>query len=226
MRCTARDAIHRKERTTDTLNTKGVVLRRAAYLYDLLEPAMMFFRHNAMASAMSRALNLSPTHKVLDIGCGTGLVTKKISVDIPQGNALGVDASPEMINIAKHKRESECCHFENALAESLPFESASFDAAMSSMFFHHVDLKLKLACLNEMKRVVKPGGRVVIADLDRPWSWFGNFYGYSGYIFFRQPEIKENLEGCMPSLMTEAGISEITAVASFLGCIKVWQGIF
>ena len=125
-------------------------------------------------------LSLQKQHRVLDLGCGTGALTRAIGdrLDAAAGGmALGIDAAAAMIRVATKKRASTTCRFEVAAAESLPYDAASFDAVVSSLFFHHVDRDLKERALREAFRVLRPGRP---ADCGRhahahPRSWANSY---------------------------------------------------
>lgn len=98
---------------------------------------------------------LKPDARVLDVGCGTGLASGPlIDNNFP---VTGVDPSQAMLDRAR-------AHYPRATwqlgrAEDLPFEPASFDAAISAQVFHHVD---RVKAFEEIARVLKPGGLAAI----------------------------------------------------------------
>jgi ubiquinone/menaquinone biosynthesis C-methylase UbiE len=98
---------------------------------------------------------LSPSHKILDIGCGTGLASAPL---VENGyNVTGVDPSQPMLDVAKEQLPSGT--WINGRAESLPFKDGSFDVALSAQAMHHADLA---QAISEVKRVLHPGGIVAI----------------------------------------------------------------
>jgi ubiquinone/menaquinone biosynthesis C-methylase UbiE len=101
------------------------------------------------------AYGLSPAHKLLDIGCGTGLAGAPLIQN--DYNLTGIDPSEPMLAVAK--RQYPQATWVCARAEALPFEAASFDAAISAQAFHHVAVPTALA---EIIRVLRPRGIVAI----------------------------------------------------------------
>jgi len=171
-------------------------------------------------------LELTPADRVLDLGCGTGVLTRMIADQLNAeagGVSLGIDAAAKMINVARKKRESEACYFEVAAAEELPFENASFDAVVSSLFFHHVPLDLKEKSLLEAFRVLRPQGRLVIADMHIPTTWMGALVSHVSRWFFLQPQIGENIRGVLPSLIEKAGFDPPKNVCNYFGYIAIFM---
>jgi ubiquinone/menaquinone biosynthesis C-methylase UbiE len=106
-------------------------------------------------------LALTGHERVLDVGCGPGLVVRHLAPHA--AHVVGLDATPAMLAKAR-----EVCaalpnvRFEEGTMEALPFPDASFDAVVTRYTFHHV--LDPAAALAEMVRVCRPGGRVVVCD--------------------------------------------------------------
>jgi demethylmenaquinone methyltransferase/2-methoxy-6-polyprenyl-1,4-benzoquinol methylase/phosphoethanolamine N-methyltransferase len=116
---------------------------------------------------------LKPGDGVLDVGCGTGELTLVAKAGVgPAGRAVGIDASPEMIEVARQKaaRAGVAVDFRVDLVEKMPFADSSFDVVLSSLMMHHLPGDLKRQALVETRRVLKPGGRLFIVDIRRPVS--------------------------------------------------------
>ncbi|MDF2986750.1 MAG: Methyltransferase type 11 [Eubacterium sp.] len=99
---------------------------------------------------------------VLDVGCGTGYVLAEIIKQKPVETA-GIDLSEKMLDIAKRRIGNEA-DLRNGDSEHLPWNSDMFDIVICTDSFHHYPNTR--AVLNEMRRVLSPTGKLVIAD---PW---------------------------------------------------------
>ncbi len=221
----SRDAIGRGEAEEDRdLRTRGRVLKYAAWVYDLVQPIVTLGQNLRQARAVAEYLEPRPGERVLDVGCGTGTIAWEIAQRMEgQGEVVGIDASQTMIRVARKKRSSSLCRYEVALAEALPFPDACFDAACSGLFFHHVDMALKRRSLAEIFRVLRPGGRVVIDDIGPPYTLLGAALAYGGWIFLRQPEIRENINGVLPRLMVESGLMDVRELCRKSGYIITYS---
>jgi len=210
---------------TKSIPTRGRTLDHAAFIYDFLEPVLMLGQQNEYDRHIVSLLKLSPAERVLDLGCGTGVLTRMIADQLNAevgGVSLGIDAAAKMIDVARKKRVSETCQFEVAAAEDLPFEDSSFDAVVSSLFFHHVPLDLKEKSLSEAFRVLRPQGRLVIADMHTPTTWMGALVSHVSRWFFWQPQIGENIRGVLPMLVEKAGFDPPKHVSMYFGYIAIF----
>jgi len=114
-------------------------------------------------------LGLRPGQRVLDVGCGSGVVTRDVALRVsPGGHAVGVDPSAEFLTIARTlAREAglnAVAEFREGSALALPFADGEFDVALAATVLAHVPGGA--AAVPEMARVVRPGGRVGIFDFD------------------------------------------------------------
>lgn len=205
--------------------TRGRTLDHAAALYDFIEPIFMAGRQAEYNRTICALLDIKPSDRVLDLGCGTGVLTRCISLQLSAqegGSAVGIDAAAKMVAVARKKRASATCRFQTAAAEELPFENESFDAVVSSLFFHHIDRELKARACAEAFRVLKPAGRLVVADMHTPTTLFGRIISYAARWLLLQPEISENIRGVLPLAMQQVGFPAPALHAVYGGYIAVF----
>ena len=212
--------------TIPSVPTRGRTLNYAASVYDVLEPLCLLNKQEEYEQQLIQALAPQPLDNILDLGCGTGVLCQKIAGLLnPElgGSVTGIDAAGKMIQAAREKRGSGHCRFEAMAAEDLAFPYASFDAVVSNLFYHHVPLDLKQRSLSEAFRVLKNGGRLVIADMDKPTTFLGALVSHASRWLLFQPQIGENIRGVMPQLMIEAGFSPPATVAHYFGYISLFS---
>lgn len=135
--------------------------------YDVALAVAMAGRGRHLRSHLAGLLQLQAGQRVLDVGCGTGTLAVALSRRVGNsGKTVGVDASPEMISRAARKAAGKLnLHFQVAAAQALPFADYSFDAVVSTLVLHHLPESDRIAATREMARMVRPGGRLVIADV-------------------------------------------------------------
>lgn len=209
----------------ESIPTRGRTLDHAAFVYDFFEPILLLGKQAEYDRHLLALLDPSPSEKILDLGCGTGVLVKRIADQLEAeagGLSIGIDAAANMIRVATKKRANETCRFEVMAAEHLDFGDDSFDAVVSSLFFHHVPADLKAAALSEAFRVLKPGGRLIIADMHLPTSWMGALVSHVARWFFMQPQIGENIRGILPGLIEAAGFLPPVHVTTYFGYIALF----
>jgi SAM-dependent methyltransferase len=110
------------------------------------------------------ALELRSGERVIDVGCGPGYLAAEMAEVVgPEGFVQGVDPSPAMLAIAA-RRALPHMELTEGDALSLPAEDAGFDAAVSTQVYEYVpDIA---AALREVRRVLRPGGRLLVLDTD------------------------------------------------------------
>jgi ubiquinone/menaquinone biosynthesis C-methylase UbiE len=164
--------------------TRGHVLG-SPHLYDLVAEFFFFGCRRATYHALIDAVGVQPGQRVLDVGCGTGYFVRMIATAVgPSGFAVGVDPSSAMIDYARRKAaDSSSSEFHVGTAEALGFPDGCFDVVVSSLVMHHLPEDLRMRALTEMRRVLRSGGRVLVAEAQSPrhgsgWQLLTRLHGF------------------------------------------------
>ena len=146
---------------------KGQVTRSAAEIYEEFFVPALF---QQWAPIVADAAGIKAGHRVLDVACGTGVLAREAAGRVAAGGSItGLDRNEGMLAMAR--RIAPAVEWKAGHAEQLPFPDASFDAVVSQfglMFFDD-----RVQALREMRRVLKPGGRLAVAVWDRLERLFG-----------------------------------------------------
>lgn len=200
--------------------TRGMLLDWLAPIYDWFCPKVGIgrtFRHKTLQYAA-----LKPGEHVLDVGCGTGVLTRLAAEIVgPTGRVIGIDPGPKMIAIARNNaaQEKSSAEFRLAAIEDLPFGDNHFDGVFSSFMIHHLPPDLKLKGLTEVYRVLKPGGRLIAVDIARPTNplWWILIWPLRLWTF-----TKDHMAGRIPSYLQQAGFYPVETAGHWKGLLSFW----
>ncbi|MGD2178160.1 MAG: methyltransferase domain-containing protein [Anaerolineae bacterium] len=128
--------------------------------------------HQELLDRLIQLAGIKEGDRVLDVGTGTGRAAIQCALALDEGPIVGIDMTPDML--ARGVLNAERAGVERRLqytlgsAVSLPYPDNRFDVVLSSLAVHHTTIGRSLG---EMMRVLKPGGRMVLADMGAPPAW-------------------------------------------------------
>ncbi|PWW05554.1 demethylmenaquinone methyltransferase/2-methoxy-6-polyprenyl-1,4-benzoquinol methylase [Paenibacillus cellulosilyticus] len=161
------------------------VFQKVAPKYDLMNDLISFRRHKAWRKFTMKQMNVQPGDTAIDLCCGTCDWTIAIAKASQNGRTVGLDFSSNMLEVGRKKVDKEGLSNQIELiqgnAMELPFPDNSFDYATIGFGLRNVADYSRV--LQEMQRVVKPGGRVVCLETSKPtWQPFKSIY----YLYFER----------------------------------------
>jgi ubiquinone/menaquinone biosynthesis C-methylase UbiE len=154
---------------------------------------------------------IEPGHRVLDLACGTGTLAIEAKLREPGAELVGVDGDPEMLERAREKAAAAGADIalDEGLSTDLPYEDASFDRVLSTLFFHHLDLAGKRTTFAELARVLRSGGELHVADWGRPSDPLMAALGWQVRMLDGLDVTRENFNGSLPRLIAEGGLEDV-----------------
>jgi demethylmenaquinone methyltransferase/2-methoxy-6-polyprenyl-1,4-benzoquinol methylase len=155
--------------TTDRPRTPQALFDRVAPYYDAMNSVLSFGMDRRWRREAAATLELAPGSRVLDVATGTGSLASAVArAAAGTVSVTGCDVNERMLSIARARvrRSGLPVELVHADAMKLPFADASFDAV--TIAFAIDDMPDRDACAIEMKRVLRPGGRLVLLELGQP----------------------------------------------------------
>ncbi|WP_236573528.1 class I SAM-dependent methyltransferase [Nocardia caishijiensis] len=133
--------------------------------YNVFTSVFFLGRHRALLTELVTASGVGPGDRVLDIGCGPGKLVRVLgAVTGSAGAAVGVDPSAAAIDDNRRRDRMPHHRYEQGPAQRLPFEDGEFDVVTSTFVMHHIPEQHRGEALTQMWRVLRPGGRLLLAD--------------------------------------------------------------
>jgi ubiquinone/menaquinone biosynthesis C-methylase UbiE len=161
---------------------------------------------------------------LVDIGSGTGTFAIAFGARRPDAEVIGIDGDPEIQALARRKPGAEAIDWRQGLAGELPLAENSADAVTMSLIIHHLLPADKHVALTEVRRVLRPGGHLHIADWGRPHdplmrAAFAVVQVADGF-----DRTRDHSAGRLPQIVTDAGFRAVTChsrIRTGLGSLEI-----
>ena len=167
---------------------------------------------------------------VLDLACGTGTLAIDVKKDHPKAKVTGIDGDKRILQRARAKAKDAGVKitFDYGLANELPYEARTFDVVVCTLLFHHLTDEAKADCAEEIRRVLRLGGRVLVADWGRPQDPLMRAVFLNVQLLDGFRNTTSNVRGKLPEFLREAGLKRVSVVDRMrapLGTIEIVSGV-
>jgi ubiquinone/menaquinone biosynthesis C-methylase UbiE len=152
---------------------------------------------------------------VVDVGSGTGTFALKLEGRRPDARVVGVDGDEEILALAQAKPGADGVEWREGLAQELPVDTGSVDVVTTSLVIHHLLPEDKRKALAEMKRILKPGGHLHVADWGAPSDPLMSGLFYIVQVADGFDRTADHRAGRLPEFIEEAGFGPVEPYDSF-----------
>lgn len=179
------------------------------WLLPLYDPFVKLLGIDSARKTLIAQSDLQPGHRVLDIGCGTGTFIIQIKHLYSNVEIAGLDPDPKALSRAKRKieRDDFVIQLDRGFSENLPYPDASFDRVFSSFMFHHLETDGKQRTLQEVRRVLKPGGSLHLLDFGHSETQHNHKGSFLSRWIHSSNPLKNNSEEQILSLISQNGFA-------------------
>ena len=195
----------------DKWKTKPARYDSVAHYY---EGVMGPFQRWGLDQLRRETISQLPAGRILEIGAGTGLNFVHYPRD---AHGVATEFSREMLNIASTKNRPSGVQLLQNRAEDLPFKTHSFDAAFATLVFCSVEHPA--AAFAELRRVVRPGGTVVLLEHVRPRGILGPLFDLMN--IFTTRLFEDHVNRRTAKMVSEAGLEVVDVKSRLLGIINL-----
>ena len=172
-------------------------------------------RESVFKRRLIDAASIENGKSVLDVGCGTGTLLREIVRRESLARVTGLDADPAILEIARRKlaNAGTACELVQGNSTKMPFADDAFDHVVSTLFFHHLRREDKRITIEEIMRVLRPGGSVHIADWGPPTGLLQRLAFYQIQVLDGFETTRDHVSGVLTALFREAGFGRVTETA-------------
>ena len=207
----------------------------SALRYDRLTPlydpvVALTSREAGFKQRLLEHARIKDGESVLDLACGTGTLAIEVKKARPKAKVAGIDADRAVLSRARVKARDAGVKidFQRGLSNELPYDARSFDVVLSTLFFHHLTDEAKADTAEEIRRVLRLGGRVLIADWGRPQDPLMRMMFINVQLLDGFRNTSSNVAGRLPEFLREARLKRVSVVDRMrtpLGTIEIVSGI-
>ncbi len=153
--------------------------------------------------------DLPPGGVVADVGSGTGSLAIALAEARGDVDVVAIDGDPEARAIAREKHGAARVRWRAGLAQQLPLEEASVDRVAMSLLLHHLSPDGKREALREARRVLRPGGRLHVADWGRPGGPGLRLAFFALQLIDGFANTRDHAAGRLPDYLADADFTDV-----------------
>src|SRR5215216_2426259 len=187
-------------------------------------------REGAFKRRLLEHARIKDGESVLDVACGTGTLAIEIKKDRPRAKVSGIDGDEQILARARAKAKDAGVkvNFQHGLSNELPYEARRFDVVVSTLFFHHLTDEAKADTAEEIRRVLRLGGRVLIADWGRPQDPLMRMMFLNVQLLDGFSNTSSNVAGRLSEFLRDAGLKRVSVTDRMrtpLGTIEIVSAV-
>jgi ubiquinone/menaquinone biosynthesis C-methylase UbiE len=185
---------------------------RLTPLYDPL--ARLGMRSAGFSRDLIARMALRPGMRVLDLGCGTGMLAMDVKRSHPDVVVFGLDIDPAVLIRATDRatRAGVAINWDLGPAYQLPYADTSFDRVVSRLVIHHLTPADKQRTFREVYRVLRPGGELHVLDFGSPYSRYTRL---AAVVMRRLEQTADHFDGRLPNMLRQGGFTDLSEMSRF-----------
>ncbi len=198
-------------------------MEKIANSYDSYMQRITLGREHVLRERTVQLAQLEPGNQVLEVGCGTGTLSLAAKQKVgPTGRVYGIDIIPQMIELSQRKAAQAGVDiaFQLGSLDDIPFPANQFDAVLCSFMIFHMSEAVRCKGLQEIYRVLKPQGRLLVLDLTPPTAPVQRVIANTFFGGFMQHDLRELHTPLQSVGFTEIEIAPVNFRVFFLSLIS------
>jgi len=193
-----------------------------AHIYDPFVKVLCFLLNGGFGGerrwreSIVKWIDPQPGEKIADICCGTGTLTIMLAKRLAGGVVVAIELSPAQLRIARRKEKPDGLFFIEGDAQDIPFSDCYFDKSVICGALHEMPQEVRHNVLSEAYRIIRPGGRIVIIEHNKPnQRWKASLFDFMERFNPEYPTYKNMLKCGLTNEIEKAGFGIVRTNTTF-----------